>query len=278
MPRRISTVRLRELAQGVRAVVERAGLNSRHVAELVGCDEAKISEVLNGKAHLSEFELIVLLSVCRPKAEERERLLALYPSRDVRGWWQQHGKAAPVCPSTAMAQVATATELVDWQPLVLPAFLRTDEYTRELLMASAQVPEEKEMAARLCVQIQLRKLLRNGLASTFYIHEFALRLEVGDAGVRAEQMLLLLIAATWDYVTIRIVPAAIGAHAGLSGPFTQLKFEKYEPVVWLEALNSSTFVEKQDAVDGYAAVVRKLNEVSLSPEKSLELIKSLHTG
>lgn len=256
-------------------MVAASGLSSRQVAELLDCDDSKVSEVLNGKVYLSELEVVALLSVCRPEAAERDRLLALYPTRNVQGWWQQHGKFAPVQPSTALAHVAKANELIDWQPLVLPVFLRTDGYARELLIASAAVPEREEMEERLRVQAEMRESLHNGPRCTFYIHEFALRLLVGDCAVQAEQLLHLTMMANWSRVKIRVVPAAAGAHAGIDGAFTQLKFPMYEPVVWLENFNSSIFVEMGDSIAGYDAVVVKLDEASLSEDESLVMINKL---
>ncbi|WP_434450208.1 helix-turn-helix domain-containing protein [Lentzea sp. E54] len=274
MPRRISTTRGREFGEGVRAVVAGSGLSSRQVAELVDCDESKVSEVLNGKVYLSRLEVAVLLSVCRPEAAERNRLLALYPTRHVLGWWQQYGKSAPIRPSTVLAHVAMAKELIDWQPHALPVFLRTDDYARELMIASATVPQE-EIDERLRVQAEMRDLLRDRLDCTFFIHEFALRLQVGEPAVQAEQMLHLTMMANWAHVKIRVVPASVGAHAGMTGAFTQLKFPKYEPVVWLEALNSHTFVEMKDSIAGYEAVAGKLDDVSLCEQASLDMINRL---
>ena len=176
-----------------------------------------------------------------------------------------------------LAHVAKAKELIDWQPHVLPVFLRTDGYARGLLAASGAVPAEKDMIERLSAQAEIRESLRDGLDCTFYVHEFALRLQVGDPAVQAEQLLHLTLMAGWKYVTIRVVPASAGAHAGVSGAFTRLKFPKYEPVVWLEALNSSTFVELKDSVAGYDAVIGKLDEVSLCEERSLEMINGLQS-
>lgn len=276
MPLRVSTVRGREFGEGVRAVVEGSSLTSRQVAALVGCDEGKISEVLNGKLQLTTLELAVLLSVCRPKAAERDRLLALHPAQDWLGWWQQHGERSPNWPTTAVAQIRVAKELIDWQPHALPVFLRTDEYARELIIASGAVPQE-EMDERLLAQGRMRELLRERLGCTFYLHEFALRLQAGGPAVQKEQLLHLTLMANWTYVTIRVIPASTGAHAGVAGAFTLLKFPKFEPVVWLEALNSSTFVEQRDSVKGYETLVKQLNRVSLNERDSFEFINGLQS-
>jgi hypothetical protein len=260
----------------MREAIKNSGLSARQIAELLDWDEAKVSNVVNGRGGVSKLEVALLLGVCRVEAAERDRLLALFPVRQIPGWWQQHGACAPIRPSTAHAHVAKAKSLICWQPLVVPIFLRTDVYMRELLVASATVPPA-ELEERLCAQSELRTLLGNQLDCTFFIHEFALQLQVGGPAAHADQIHHLMFLANWKNIEIRIVPAEAGAHAGVAGPFSHLTFAKYEPVVWLEAENSSLFIEKKESITGYEAVARELDRVSLDREKSVEFIDGLHT-
>lgn len=276
MPKRSSTARGREFGEGMRKAIANAGLTARDVAELLDWDEAKVSCALTGKGGVSKLEVALLLGVCRVEAAERDRLLALFPVRQIQGWWQQHGACAPVRPSTAHAHVAKAKTLICWQPHVVPIFLQTDAYMRELLVASATVPAA-ELEERLRAQSELRALLGNRLACTFFIHEFALQLQVGGPAAHADQIHHLMFMANWKNIEIRIVLAEAGAHAGVAGPFSQLKSTKYEPVVWLEAENSSLFIEKKESITGYEAVARELDRVSLDGQKSIEFVGRLHT-
>ena len=276
MPKRSSTARGREFGEGMRKAIANAGLTAREVAELVDWDEAKVSNVVTGRGGVTKLEVALLLGLCRVEAAERDRLLALFPVRQIQGWWQQHGACAPIRLSTAYAHVAKAKSLICWQPLVVPIFLRTDAYMRELLVASATVPTA-EIEERLRAESELRALLNNRLECTFFIHEFALQLEVGGSVAHANQIHHLMFMANWQNIEIRIVPAAAGAHAGIAGPFSHLKSAKYEPVVWVEAENSSLFIEKKESITGYEAVARELNRVSLDRQKSVEIIDGLHT-
>lgn len=85
MPKKLSTARGREFGDGLRAVVSSAGLSSRAAAELLDCDEDKLSRLLNGKRGFTEVELAVLLGICRAIAVERDHLLALFPKTHVKG-------------------------------------------------------------------------------------------------------------------------------------------------------------------------------------------------
>lgn len=212
-----------------------------------------------------------MLGACRENADDRDRLLDLFPARDLSGWWQLHGKCMPVRSRTALTNLAAAEALIGWHTHAVPVLLRTAEYMRTVLVASATVSPD-ELEERLCALQEMQQLLRNDLECTFYIHEFALDLQVGGREVHIGQLQHLMFIANWKRIRILVVPAAAGAHAGIAGPFTQLTFPKYEPLVLVENENSSLFVETKEAIEGYDAVVRALNRVSLDEDESIDLI------
>jgi hypothetical protein len=232
MPKRSSTARGREFGEGVRAAITNAGLTAREAADLLSWQEAKVSDVVTGKGGVSRLEVALLLGVCRTKADERDHLLELFPDRDVSGWWQLHGKCAPIRPRTALTHLAAAETLISWHTHAVPVLLRTTDYMRAVLAASATVPVE-ELDERLRVQQEMQKLLSNGLDCIFYIHELALDLQVGGPEEHISQLQHLMLETNVKKIRILIVPAAAGAHAGIAGPFTQLTFPKYESLVEL---------------------------------------------
>lgn len=146
---------------------------------------------------------------------------------------------------------------------------------REALLASSTAPAD-ELEDRVQARLALQELLRRGMKCTFFVHELALHLRIGGAEVHIGQLLHLMFMANRQNITIRIVPAARGAHAGLAGPFTQLTFTKYESLVWVETENSTLLAEATDAITGYETVVRALDEQSLSDEESKALIIDLY--
>lgn len=274
MPKRISTARGRELGAGLRAALESAELTSRAAAAIVNWDESKLSDVVNGKGGTTQLEVALLLGVCRVKAAEVDHLLSLYPDRDVQGWWQQHGVCAPIWPRTVAEHLRLAKTLTSWHTHLVPVFLQTPEYMHEVVSASSTAPAG-EVLERVQAQQAMQELLKCGVTRTFYIDELALHRKVGGAAVHARQMLHLLRMASLPNVTIRVMSAKRGAHAGLAGPFTRLTFEKYEPLVWTETENSSLFVEARAAVEGYEKVVRTLHETCLNESESATLIADL---
>lgn len=271
MPKRYSTARGREFGDGVRAAIKQTSLTAREIAGVMGWQEAKVSDMVNGKGGITRLEVAVLLGLCGIPPAERDHLLALYPARHLEGWWQPHGKCAPVRPRTALTHLAVAETLIGWHTHAIPMPLRTAAYMRALLIASATVPAD-EIEERLLALHEMQELLRNGLDCTFFIHEVALDLQVGELDDHVGQLQHLLRMANRKNIKIRILPTSARAHAGMGGPFTQLTFATFESLVWMENENSSLFVEKKDQVGGYEAVIRALGEVSSTEDESMSLI------
>lgn len=275
MPKRFSTARGREFGAGLRAAIAGAGLTLRAAAEIVDWDEAKVSDVVNGKGGATQLEVAVLLGACRVNAEEVVHLLSLYAETHIRGWWQQHGTCSPIQPRTVVEHLKVAKTLISWHTHLVPLFLQTTDYLREVQRASSTAPAD-ELAERVRARLEMQAAVPRDVKCTFFIHEFALHLRVGGAEVYAAQLLHLMFMANRPNITIRIVPAAQGAHAGLAGPFTHLTFAKYESLVWVETENSSLLAEAKDAIDGYETVVRALDEQSLDEAESKALMIRLH--
>jgi hypothetical protein len=276
MPKRFSTARGREFGDGLRAAIAATGMTSRAVAELVGWQEAKLSDLVNGKGGATELELAVLLGVCRTPPDEREHLLSLFNETSLKGWWQDHGACTPIRPRTLIEQERAAKKLISWQVSLVHALIQLPEYARAVIASCANVPED-EVEERVEVRTERQMVLRKGLKCLFYLHESALLSPIGGHEIMEAQLEHLLKVSQRSYIEIRIVPFSVGAHAGLAGAFDMLTFDKYEPVVFLDSENSSLIIEAPYAVKAYERVVEALDEIALDAEQSKELINQLLT-
>ncbi|MDX3661019.1 helix-turn-helix transcriptional regulator [Streptomyces sp. ID05-26A] len=276
MPKRFSTVRGREFGDGLRAAVAATGMTSRKVAELVGWQEAKLSDLINGKGGANELELALLLGACRTPPAERDHLLSLFTGTGVRGWWQEHGACAPISPRTLVEHERLAEKLVSWQTMLLHGTLQTSDYTRAVIAGCVNVPAD-ECEERVAARAERHEVLSGGMKSVFFIPEAVLLSQVGGPAVMREQVEHLAGLAARPSVVIRVVPLDAGAHAGMAGSFDLMTFDRYEDVVFLEAENSSLIIEAPPAVKSYARVVEGLELVALDAEQSKELIKKLLT-
>ncbi|SDH25807.1 hypothetical protein SAMN05216553_118182 [Lentzea fradiae] len=273
MPKRFSSVVGRSFGDGIRDAIRSTGMTQRRIAELLGWEEAKVSDLVRGKGGATEVEVAMLLGLCRVEAEEARRLLALY--RETReNAYLQLANGVPDQLRTLISQERLADEIVAWAMNLVPGLLQTPDYSTEVVRAAATVtPDQVEQI--VAAKMGRRAIFHRSREFVFFVHEQALRLHVGSPEVMAEQLHHLLRMSVRPYVSIRIVPLSIGVHAGLAGSFTKLAFEKFEPVVYLESHNSSLFLEDKVSIAVYDKVLKDLAVQALGEEQSRELITSL---
>jgi hypothetical protein len=110
---------------------------------------------------------------------------------------------------------------------------------------------------------------------TFYVHEFALRLPVGSAVIMSEQLHHLLRMSVRPTISLRVVPVAAGAHAGIAGSFIYMEFAEIRPVVYLESETTAAFLEEPKEIAACQRIIASLAETALSEGQSRELIGSV---
>lgn len=276
MPKRFSTARGREFGDAVRAALAATGMTAREISEKIDWDPGKLSDLSNGKGGCSEVDLAILLGFCRTPPEERDHLLKIYRETDMKDWWQQHGDHQPILPRTWFEHLKKAKEFISWCPLVFPGLLQVPDYTRAVILASANAPRD-EVEQRVAARQAMQEIFRQRIKSTFYIHEQVLVLPVGGSDVLKEQLHHALMMLVRPYIEVRIVPTDAGAHAGFGGAFDLMKFDRYEPTVFLDTESSTLIVERAAAVKAHSEVLASLEGVALDAEQSRERITKLAT-
>jgi transcriptional regulator with XRE-family HTH domain len=274
MPRRKSSVVGREFGEGLRKAIEQTNLTHRKLAEELGWDEAKLSDLVRGKGGVTEAELMQLLGYCRVKPDEIRHLLAMYRETRESGYLKIPGDDGPPDQVPLLLnQERLANEITVWSANLIPGHLQTADYMRAVIRGTARRPldYEKIIAAKL----ERRNLFHWSRRFVFFIHEQALRLPVGGPEVMKDQHIHLLAMAQRSYITVRIVPTAIGAHAGISGSFLQLSYEKFEPVIFIEGETSGLFLEDAKSLAVYSSLLKLLDDQALDPEQSKELIAGI---
>ncbi|GLZ29538.1 transcriptional regulator [Lentzea sp. NBRC 105346] len=261
----------------MREAIRRAGLTGRGAAALAGWDHAKLSDLINGKGGVTEVELSRLLGICRTPADEHEHLLRLFREASTSGWLQLHGEKLPVQVRTLVEHEAQATEIIVWSLTLVPGLLQMPDYMRTLMLASPNVPDPK-IDEYVMARVARQKIIEGRRQFTFYIHEQALRLPVGSSPVvMSDQLDHLQQMNMRPYITMRVVPTAIGAHPGTSGSFTLMKFSNVEPIVFLDTENSSVFLDDKASFEVYSRILKALDAVALDAAESKELIARIAT-
>jgi transcriptional regulator with XRE-family HTH domain len=274
MPKRNSSVVGREFGNGVRYAIEQSGLTQRKLAELLDWQEAKISDLVQGKGGVDEVDLVRLLSYCRVPAAEVERLVAFFRESREKGWLLFPEDGVPDQVHSLISQERLASKITVWSMNLVPGHLQIAGYIRAASEKSAKI-QPADIDALIRAKLDRQAILKPGREFVFYVHEQALRLPVGGPEVMRAQLNHIMVMLVRRYISFRIVPIAIGAHAGMSGSFTQLSYEKFEPVVFIESQNSGLFLEDKQSLASYAEVLKRLDQDALDAEESRRLITTL---
>ncbi|MGW4208372.1 Scr1 family TA system antitoxin-like transcriptional regulator [Lentzea sp. NPDC004789] len=276
MPKRTSSVVGRSFGDGVRDAIRGSGMTQRRLAERLDWEEAKVSDLVKGKGGVTEVELALLLGMCGTPPDETRRLLALFRETREKGYLEFDEDGVPNQLRTLIDQERLANEIFVWAMNLIPGLLQVPSYSTEVVRAAATVkPEQVEEI--VAAKMGRRAIFHRSRKFVFYIHEQALRLQVGSPELMAEQLHDLLRMSVRPYISVRVVPLSIGVHAGLAGSFTKLEYEKFEPVVYLESHNSHLFLEDKGSIAVYDEVLEALAAQALDEEQSRELITSLLT-
>lgn len=278
MPRISPTVRTRQLGSELRRSRKDARIGAEQVASRLGFSMTKVSRFESGDRGAKIEDVASMLTLYNVIGDAREEILKL--CREVEsgkpGWWQQ--RELSETQETLIELESTATSIVNYEPMLIPGHLQTGEYTRAVLQDLAMDPEDKiedRIVTRLARQSVLRKEFPPHLVSIIY--EPVLHQLIGGADVMRRQLSYLVHAANHPHFTIRVIPSKPAAYPGLNEAFVKIDSVATSPMVYLEHLTCSLFLEDQTEVAAYTDLAKRLLAVSLDAADSARLIADLAT-
>lgn len=265
-----STVRSREVGYALRMAMERANFSGKRLAEQLGWSESRMSRVLTGRLETTEVEVSAILALVGVTGDRREQLLRMTREQDALGW-------LPSEQSRALGEhQRKAARISDFHSAFVPNLLQTENYARSIVSRMVNVPFdsiEEHVAARIADQVVFAR--ERSPQCAFYLHELALHLPIGGYAVMSEQLHHLLRMSVRSYIKIRIIPASVGAHAGLAGSCTLMEFTDFEPVVYLDEEVGGHFLEEPEEISAYQRVFAGLAAIALDESTSKDVIAGL---
>ncbi|MEV0484681.1 helix-turn-helix transcriptional regulator [Streptomyces sp. NPDC050508] len=271
--RREPTARQLRLATELRRLREAAGLSSREAAALLGVSPAQITHIESALAGVSEQRLRRLAShyACTD-AEFVDALVAMATDR-TRGWWEEYRGLLP----TSFLDLAEldhhATFLQEVAILYVPGLLQTEDYARAVF--SARVPELAHDELELRVRHRMRRQQAN-IPYELVIHESALRIRVSDRAASRAQLAKLLELSLADTITVRVIPFDLDGFARAASAMTYAggRVPKLDTVV-RDVPHGSAFIDSEAQLGAFRTRFRKVEAVSLAPERSRDFINRL---
>jgi transcriptional regulator with XRE-family HTH domain len=270
------TIRSRELGLALHRAAEAKGLSGSDIARQLGWSPSRISRISSGKrgSHNRE-DIIAILAVCGITGPKRDELLEHCGRAYEEGWWQQHGDRLPPELRTLSDYEDAAIAITNFETTLVPGLLQTPAYMRAPIATTPAIPPE-EIDLRIQARRKRQRIFdrSNPARFVFFLDEYVLLRTGPGQETMSEQLHHLLRMAIRPHIQIRIVPDAVGLHAGQMS-FKLMRFTEIRPVLHIENQTSVLFLERKDTIAGYSRIVDHLSTVALDERRSRETLAIL---
>ncbi|NRQ31377.1 helix-turn-helix transcriptional regulator [Nonomuraea sp. NN258] len=271
------TVRRLRLGQELRLLRERRMLTGAKAAHELGWSASKISRIEAAKTMPSTDDIKAMAKLYRVDGGKLDELFGLLRDAEQRGWWEDYEDALPEEYTRFLGLEAEATYQRNWEPQVVPGLLQTEDYAREVILATRGIARITHSGVRSRVGARLdrqRRVMHRNDPCTLVIvlDESALMRRFGEPSVMREQMEHLLEVSMLPHVSVHVLPLE-SLHPVNTGAFIHLNFTAFDDVVYLEQLYSAHFVEDLGRVAGYETAFDHIRSEALDEDESRVLIQ-----
>lgn len=237
------------------------------LADKLGLSPSLVSRMITGHRPARPIEVATFLASCGVLfGSERDKMLEFSePYHDETGLYLSREDQWPVY----LEHARNATSLVEYQPFMVPWILQTSAYTRALITDGPLGEVDRELL--IAERITGKDLVRRPRVELF-VHELALRNQLGDSSVMSEQLHHLIRMSVRRSLSLRLVPASKGVYAGMFGSFTLLESSDYWPVLYREDHGGARLLDDPQVVTVYRLLAQRLRADALDEVRSRELL------
>jgi transcriptional regulator with XRE-family HTH domain len=273
------TVRRKRLGIELRRLREQAELTCEDVGQRLECSGTRISRMETGRISVRPGDVRELLEVYGVSGAEADSLVQLAREARRKGWWHTYGRVLPTWFEAYIGLESEAARLRDFQSLVMPGLLQTEDYARVVLRAAPHAGSSAEIDRQVALRMERQRVLSQASPPDVWVvlSESVLRVHVGGPAIMRAQLRRLADVAERPNVTLQVLPFTTVAHVHPVSPFTMLEFpDAADPaVVYLEHLTGSLFLENEDEVRRYRVIFDHLRAESLGTGQSAGLIAQM---
>jgi transcriptional regulator with XRE-family HTH domain len=270
------TLQRRRLRLELRRARDAAGLKQAEVARAMDWSPSKIIRIERGDVGVSTNDLKALLSHYGIKDKTRVNGL-LDLARSTRGgsFYDQYSDVLKPGFKEYLAHEASASVIRQYDTLLIPGLLQTEEYARAILEYAAGLgPDDVDKAWAVRQHRQDVHDRDDPPDMLFVVDEAVIRRKIGHGQVMRKQLERLKEQAAAEHISLRVVPFIRGAHPGMLGNFIMLEFAdpNLDDLVHLESIDQITIRDDPDLIGRYLDRFDQLESLALSPEDSIALI------
>ncbi|MGH4009155.1 MAG: helix-turn-helix domain-containing protein [Pseudonocardiaceae bacterium] len=269
----------RRLRVELRRARDAAGLRQADVADAMDWSPSKLIRIERGDVSVSTNDLKALLSHYGVKDKGKvSGLLELARSARGASFYDQYADLLKQGFKEYLAYEASASVIRQYDPVLIPGTLQTEEYGRAILAQMAGFGPDDVDSLWAVRQHRQDAVERESPPEMRYVlDEAALRRHVGGGQVMRHQLERLKDFAAEAHISIQILPFARGAHPGMAGNFILLEFAdpNLDDLVHLESVNQITIRDDTKLIAEYLDRFVQLEELALTPDESVDYLDVL---
>lgn len=261
----------RRLRTELRRLREGVGKTQQQVADELEWSLSKVIRIETGVVNITRTDLKVLLDLYEVGDKDRaDELQAMARASRQEAWWDEYRQDFDRRFVTFIGFEQSASIIRQFQLLLIPGLLQTEDYARAVITALGTVESRIELNVR--VRMERQKLLdaAPGPKMFFIMDEAAIRRQVGGSSVMRAQLLHLKELNQRPNIRIQIIPFGKGAHLGMHGSFAILEFPDDDYVVDVEHIHNSVLIQNSpDEASTYVENFYELERLA-SPTRELD--------
>ncbi|MDG4806719.1 helix-turn-helix transcriptional regulator [Micromonospora sp. WMMD1120] len=166
-----------------------------------------------------------------------------------------------------------AVSLRSYESTVLPGLLQTEAYARAVLSGAGLIPRG-EIERHLTVRLGRQGVLKRDDPPQFtaVVDEAVIRRPVGGGPTMREQLLAVAAACAEPHIRVHVVPATVGAYAGLNGPFVIAHSHDHRAAGYLDNQLQGQVASDPEDIAAMMAAWENVRGEALSHRQSVDLI------
>jgi transcriptional regulator with XRE-family HTH domain len=235
------------------------------LAAELGFDRSVVTKIETGERPPTPDVLARWCKVCHLDYEQFARMATLARRADgpVPRWFESWLDAE-----------GRATMLRYWSPIIVPALFNTADYARALLLAAQTDTSDDAIDALVEAKLKRQVILdrRDPPEVVTLIDEMVLHRLIGSPEIMYEQLLHVAELPRLAYVSVQVIPTAVGATAGLSGSVSLASVDGTVDVLHTDAVPEGHTTESRSLVCAAAVAFERMRQHALPHSQSRELI------
>jgi transcriptional regulator with XRE-family HTH domain len=245
------TIQRRRLRSELRTARENANKTQRETAEAMDWSMSKLIRIETGDVRISTNDLRALLSYYTVEAERVTHLVEVARAAREPARWSRYRNVASPEYLTFLGYESSASIIRNFEPILVPGLLQTEEYARVLLN---QIDEPQKVDSLVDLRIERQEILVREPSPPlchFIIDESVIRHVVGGIEVMRRQLLQMKELAAQPHITLRIATFDLGVYSRMRVPYVLFEFEEAEDedVLYIENATDELVIRENSRLE-----------------------------